>query len=83
MEGLVQEKYTRAELYLDARRFLVFPEHREEASSPPEIVLQMIPPPGEPLVGLREEGQRISGSGVAGGPLSGWMESFDRTEETT
>ena len=42
VEGLVQEKYTRAELYLDGRRFLVFPEHREEAFGPPELVLQMI-----------------------------------------
>lgn len=42
VEGLVQEKYTRAELYLDGRRFLVFPEHQEEASGPPELFLQMI-----------------------------------------
>lgn len=42
VEGLVQEKYTRAELYLDGRRFLVFAEHREEVSGPPEAVLQMV-----------------------------------------
>ena len=43
VEGLVQEKYTRAELYQDEWRFLIIPEYQEEQmSDPPKIFLQMI-----------------------------------------
>lgn len=43
VEGLVQEKYTKVELYQDEWRFLIFPEYQEEEmSDPPKIFLQMI-----------------------------------------
>ena len=43
VEGLVQEKYTKVELYQGEWRYLVFPEYQEEQmSDPPKIFLQMI-----------------------------------------
>lgn len=43
VEGLAREEYTRAELYLEGRRYLLFPEYREEGTpGPPRIFLQMI-----------------------------------------
>ena len=43
VEGLVQEKYTKVELYQDEWRFLIFPEYQaEQISDPPKIFLQMI-----------------------------------------
>lgn len=43
VEGLVQEKYTKVELYQDEWRFLIIPEYQEEQIfDPPKIFLQMI-----------------------------------------
>ena len=56
-EGLVRGEYTKVELYLEGRRYLLFPEHREEGTSdPPKISLPMIHRPGNRSVVYKKKG---------------------------